>query len=137
MNLKNQWLYLSVTCIMHWNRYNYLQVNEKQVTISYAIFQLFRIFFFFLIIMVYSSPWKTGKNFPSKQLMYQSSPDFSDRGKSLAKKSWIRPQKTVFWDFDNLRRRSNNKWKQRLHRRDHSIFITIYPNVLTSSKVFS
>ena len=45
--MKNQWLYLSVTCITHWNRYNYLQVNENQVTISYAIFQLLRTFFFF------------------------------------------------------------------------------------------
>jgi hypothetical protein len=55
-------------------------------------------------------------------LMYKSLPDFSERGKSLAKKSWIRPQKTVFWDLDNLLRRSNNVWKQTLHRKGHSVY---------------
>lgn len=33
-------------------------------------------------------------------------PDFSDRGKRRARKSWIRPQNTVFWDLDSLLKRS-------------------------------
>lgn len=36
------------------------------------------------------------------------SPDFSDSGKRRAKKSWIRPQNTVFWDLDSLRNRSKH-----------------------------
>ena len=41
------------------------------------------------------------------------SPDLSENGKNLAKKSSIRPQKTVFWDLESLRNRSLqilNKW---------------------------
>lgn len=40
------------------------------------------------------------------QLLF--SPDFSDSGKRRARKSWIRPQNTVFWDLDSLLRRSSH-----------------------------
>lgn len=39
-------------------------------------------------------------------------PDFSDNGNNLDRNSWIRPQKTVFWDLLSLL--SKSKMKQRL-----------------------
>ena len=36
-------------------------------------------------------------------------PETSDSGKSRARKSWMRPQKTVFWDLDRRRSRSGQK----------------------------
>jgi len=36
-------------------------------------------------------------------------PDFSERGNSVARKSWMRPEKIVFCDLDSLRTMSANK----------------------------
>ena len=36
-------------------------------------------------------------------------PDFSDRGNSVARKSWMRPEKIMFCDFDSLRTMSATK----------------------------
>lgn len=52
-------------------------------------------------------------------------PDFSDRGKRRARKSWIRPQKTVFCDLDSLLKRSTQTGKYTaLHFKDKKLHMS-------------
>ena len=45
------------------------------------------------------------------------SPDFSDKGNKRDKNSCIRPQKTVFCDFDSLRNKSTKRRHKNVFKR--------------------